>query len=175
MYETLDRMRYEAETETVEAFVNARWAAHDAGQAAIDQAHQDTEDDWRLIDEYTYNIRQVRNSLRITKAKLVAERTNASLMVAIKQEMNMGEDIIDINALKDKKQAKLDAETDSTKQQVLTKEIGDLNERLISVAQAKSGLSTTIQDLTAKVTETSALALTIDATIADEEAAIALE
>jgi predicted nucleic acid-binding Zn-ribbon protein len=96
-------------------------------------------------------------------------------MVAIKQEMNMGEDIIDINALKAKKQTKLDAETDSTKQQVLTKEIGDLNERLISVAQAKSALATTITELTAKVTETSALALTIDATIADEEAAIALD
>lgn len=66
---------------------------YDAAEAAIDLALQDNEDDQRLVDEYSYNIRQVNNSFRITKAKLVAERTNAELMVAIKQEMNFGEDI----------------------------------------------------------------------------------
>lgn len=50
-----------------------------------------------LVAEYFYSIRQVRNSLRITKARLVAERTNAELMVAIKKEMNLGEDIFDLN------------------------------------------------------------------------------
>jgi hypothetical protein len=36
------------------------------------------------------------NSLRITKAGLVAERSNAELMVAIKSNMNIDEDLKDL-------------------------------------------------------------------------------
>ena len=104
---TLDTLRFEAETEEDDDLVDQRWAAVDLAIAQIDQANSDNEDDSRLIEEYEYNIRQVRNGFRITSAKLVAERTNAELMVAIKQEMNMNEDIAEIAAQVIKIQAKI--------------------------------------------------------------------
>jgi len=109
MYANLDQLRYMAETETNPAFVDARWLQYDAAEAAINEAHNDNEDAWRLIDEYEYNIRQVRNSFRVTKAKLVAERTNAELMVAIKQRMNMEEDLTGLNEANGRLQTKIDA------------------------------------------------------------------
>jgi hypothetical protein len=74
------------------ARAHSAWVEADG---AIDQAWDDNDDDWRSIDEYQYNIRQVENDFRVTQAKLAAERTNAELMVAIKQDMNMFEDIED--------------------------------------------------------------------------------
>jgi hypothetical protein len=156
LYENADRLLYEAETELDDQVADQRWAAYDLAYVAIDQVHLDNEDDTRLLHEYDFNIRQVRNQFRITKAQLVAERTNAELMVSIKNEMNMGEDIVDIGAAKTKLQAKLDAESDSTKQQVLTKQIGDLNERLAQIAIDKTELAAVIAKLTTRVTETSA-------------------
>jgi hypothetical protein len=175
MYADAERLRHEAEIEWDEAAAEPKWAAYDAVEAAIEQAYQDDDDQHRLLQEYDYNIRQVRNSFRITKAQLIAERTNAELMVAIKQEMNMGEDIVDLGAAKEALQAKLDAESDSTKQQVYTKEIGDLGERLVQIAQDKGKLAAVIARLTSRVTEADAEALTIGATINEEEAAIALQ
>lgn len=52
----------------------------------------------RLNEQYEFNIRQVNNGLRITLAKIEAELKNAQLMVAIKNKMNMTEDIAEIDA-----------------------------------------------------------------------------
>lgn len=103
-----DALRYAAETELDDNLVNARWAAFDAAEAAIHSSYDESEDDWRLIDEYETNIREVRNGFRITKAKLIAERTNAELMVAIKQDMNMAEDRDDAEARRESITAKLE-------------------------------------------------------------------
>jgi len=174
LHEVADTLRYEAETETNELFVSARWAAFDAADAAIDQALQDNEDDQRLVDEYEYNIRQVRNSFRITKAKLVAERTNAELMVAIKQEMNFGEDIDMIDLRKDAIRDRLLTEEDVDKMDELDVEWDDLSEQLEFSVEERARLQNEIQDLTARVTEMDAVALTITAVIDNEEAQIAL-
>jgi chromosome segregation ATPase len=74
--------------------VDDRWAAVDRVQAQIEQAEEENADDQRRMTDYTYEIRNARNMLRVTQAVLIAERTNIQLMVAIKNEMNMGEDII---------------------------------------------------------------------------------
>jgi hypothetical protein len=173
--EAAETARYEAETETNELFVSARWAAFDAADAAIDQALQDNEDDQRLVDEYEYNIRQVRNSFRITKAKLVAERTNAELMVAIKQEMNFGEDIDMIDLRKDAIRDRLLTEEDFDKMDELDLEWDELSEQLEYSVHERARLQNEIQDLTARVTEMDAVALTITAVIDNEEAQIALD
>lgn len=170
-----ETLRYEAETETNELFVSARWAAFDAADAAIDQALQDNEDDQRLVDEYEYNIRQVRNSFRITKAKLIAERTNAELMVAIKQEMNFGEDIDMINERKDQIRDKLATEEDFDKIDALDVEWDQLGEDITYAVEERARLGNEIQSLTAKVSETLSYSLTIAAIIDQEEAQIALD
>jgi len=175
MYTESDKLRHEAETEWDEAKAEAKWALVDAAEAAIQLAYQDNEDAHRLLQEYDSNIRAVRNSYRITKAQLIAERTNAEFMVSIKQEMNMGEDLVDLGAHKVKLQAKLDAATDSAIQDGFTKEIADLDTRLGQIADDKAALGLIIADLTARVTERDAEALTIGATIAVEEAEIAVE
>jgi hypothetical protein len=84
------KFSYETADEDTKAAALAAW---DAAQAQISSAEQENEDDQRLVDAFEYNIRQVKNDLRINKAQLVAERTNAELMVAIKQEMNWADDI----------------------------------------------------------------------------------
>jgi hypothetical protein len=65
-------------------------------EAAIQEINQLNEDDHRLIQEYDTQIRAVNNKLRITKAQLLAERTNAELMVAIKNNMNFAADLSDL-------------------------------------------------------------------------------
>jgi len=175
LHEVADTLRYEAETETNELFVSARWAAFDAADAAIDQALQDNEDDQRLVDEYDFNIRQVRNSFRITKAQLVAERTNAELMVAIKQEMNFGEDIEMIDDRKTVIRERLLTEEDVDKMDLLDVEWDELSEQLEHSITERAGLQVLISDLIARVTEMDAVALTITAVIDNEEAQIALE
>jgi hypothetical protein len=175
LYEAAETFRYEAETETNELFVSARWAAFDAADAAIDQALQDNEDDQRLVDEYEYNIRQVRNSFRITKAKLLAERTNAELMVAIKQEMNFGEDIDMIDARKDQIREKLSTEEDLDKMDALDAEWDQLGEDLEWSIDERARLQNEIQSLTAKVADTLSYSLTISAIIDSEEAQIAMD
>jgi len=139
-----DRLRYEAETEGDEQKAEQRWTFFEVADLAIQQMHQRNEDDRRLVDEYEFNIRQVRNGYRVTKAKLIAERTNAELMVAIKNEMNMGEDLTDIGAAKTKLETKLAAEADATKQQALTAAITGLAERLTSITTVKGTMSAII-------------------------------
>mgnify|MGYP003958574271 CR=1 FL=1 len=175
MYEILDKLWYEAETETDESLVDNRWAAKDQAEAAIEQAYSDNDDDSRLIAEYQDNIRYVRNAFRITKAKLVAERTNAELMVAIKSEMNLGADLAEIDARTTQLQASLDAEADATVQATLQAQIDDLAAKVVAKTDRSAEWATKIETLTAKVTETSAVALTIEATIADEEAQLAID
>lgn len=174
LYDQADTLLYEAETELNDQVAEQRWAAYDLANSAIDQIHVDNEDDYHKLYEYDWNIRQVKNQFRITKAQLVAERTNAELMVALKNEMNADADIVDIGTRKTKLQTKLDAETDATKQAALTKEIGDLDAILAQITADKPELAATITTLTARVTETGSAALTIGARIANEEAGIAL-
>jgi hypothetical protein len=59
------------------------------------------------------------NSLRITKAGLVAERSNAELMVAIKSNMNIDEDLKDLAGHAGKLDTKIAAEADAEKKQAL--------------------------------------------------------
>lgn len=59
----------------------------------IDGWQEQNEDAERLQDQYQVNIRQVNNDLRITLAKIEAELKNAQLMVAIKNQMNIKQDI----------------------------------------------------------------------------------
>jgi hypothetical protein len=44
-------------------------------------------------EQYDSNIREVENQLRVTKAIIGAQVTNAELMVAIKQKMNAQQDL----------------------------------------------------------------------------------
>jgi len=46
-----------------------------------------------LEEQYDSNIREVENQLRVTKAIIGAQVTNAELMVAIKQKMNAEQDL----------------------------------------------------------------------------------
>ena len=46
-----------------------------------------------LEEQYDSNIREVENQLRVTKAIIGAQVTNAELMVAIKQKMNAQQDL----------------------------------------------------------------------------------
>jgi hypothetical protein len=46
-----------------------------------------------LEEQYDANIREVENQLRVTKAIIGAQVTNAELMVAIKQKMNAQQDL----------------------------------------------------------------------------------
>jgi hypothetical protein len=96
MFQTIDALRYAAETETDEKKAVAAWAAVETADAALGVLQQENADDDRLVKEYDTNIRQMNNSLRITKAGLVAERSNAELMVAIKSNMNIDEDLKDL-------------------------------------------------------------------------------
>lgn len=95
-------------------------------------------------------------------------------MVAIKNEMNLGEDITDLGARKGKLNTKLGTETDAAKKQAMTDEITGIDAAIQAATTKKAGLAGIIAKLTTKVTETDADALTIEARIADEEAAIAL-
>lgn len=117
----------------------------------------------------------MRNSFRITKAKLVAERTNAELMVAIKQEMNFGEDI---DMFEDRKSAirdRLMTEEDWDKIDALDLEWDEIGEELEWAIIERSRLQAEISDLTARVSETLSYSLTISAIIDQEEAVIALD
>lgn len=167
-------MRYAAETEFDDNLVDARWAAFDAAHTQIDAATGENEDDERLIEEYETNIREVRNGFRITKAKLVSERTNAELMVAIKQDMNMAEDRADIDTRREAITLKLETAA-SDKADELNAEFERLGLRIGEILESRDTMALEIERLTAKVTETDALALTIEAVIADEEAALALD
>jgi hypothetical protein len=108
----------------------------------------------------------LRNGFLITKAQLVAEMTNAELMVAIKQDLNAEDDMTDIEA----KIIELQAESGVDN----TEKIGTLNSRKASLNEARATFAPLIQELTGKVTVTSANALTIESRMANVEAAIRL-
>lgn len=132
------------------------------------------------MTDYTYEIRNARNMLRVTQAVLIAERTNIQLMVAIKNEMNMGEDIIGLAETEVKLQAKISTEAakaaaDQTKIDEWTTQITTNETRNSELVKSKLELAKEIDRLTSKVTETGATALTIEAQIANEEAQIAID
>lgn len=170
----MDALRYAAEIETDERFVDARWEQYDTMDAAINEAYTLNEEDWHYIEEYEYNIRQERNKYRINKAALDAERTNAELMVFIKQQFNAKDDITDSTAMMTKVQTKLDAATgdDLIK---YADQITALQATIDAATMRDAELEAIVDDLTAKVTETAAVALTIEAKIADEETQIAID
>jgi hypothetical protein len=64
---------------------------------------QDTanKNDERLSKQFEVQIRAVENQYFITYAILLAEKTNADLMVAIKADMNAAEDITELTAEKE--------------------------------------------------------------------------
>jgi hypothetical protein len=92
--------------------------------------------------------------------------TNAELMVAIKQDLNAEEDITDIDAKILELQGGSLADKDTL--------IADLNTRKTTLGENRTAFASVIEELTGKVTVTSANALTIESRIANVEAAIRL-
>lgn len=113
-YKALDGLIFKAENETDSKKQTQAQAVVDVAQAQIDAMHTSTDNDYRLLSQYDKNIRQVSNQLRITMAKLQAEKTNALLLVAIKSNMNITEDITSIDARIGAIDAELAAPTDAT-------------------------------------------------------------
>jgi hypothetical protein len=174
-YQEADTLRFEAETEGDEQKSAAKWAKFESATAAIAVLEQDNADDERLVSEYDVNIRAVNNSLRVTKAKLVAERSNAELMVAIKGNMNLTVDLSDTEAKLEKLQADKAAESDNSKKLLFTKDIDAAMILIANMKKEQTRLGEETTRITLLVTTTGADALTIEARIADEEAQIALD
>merc|ERR1712139_619428 len=85
----------------------------------------------------------------------------------------MAEDIADGNARVGEIDTRLETEADSEAIAGLTAERAAIVERVGVLGTDRAAFEQVIADITAKVTETGAIALTIEATIADEEAQIA--
>jgi hypothetical protein len=105
--EQIETYRFEADRETdtkEKARKEAVWAAAANNREAQETANKNDE---RLAKQYETQIRAVQNQYFITYAVLLAEKTNADLMVAIKQDMNAAEDISELTL-------KRDAESDAT-------------------------------------------------------------
>lgn len=96
-------------------------------------------------------------------------------MVYIKEEMNMKEDLADMATKKTKLQAKLDKEADAAKKQDLAKEIADIDTAHKELTANEAKMPALIQEFITKNSAVDAVALTIEAKIAKEEAGIALD
>jgi hypothetical protein len=127
-------------------------------------------DDEVLAREYERNMRSVRNDAKIDAAKMMAEKANAELMVAVKADANMATDLTEFLAKKTALTAKFNAESDATKKATLTASIADINEAKTRITDERVKAAAAIKKLTAAVSKADADALTIEAEIAAGDA-----
>jgi hypothetical protein len=100
MDQEIETYRYQADNEAdakEKARKEAIWEAAMNNRMAQDTANKNNE---RLAKQFEVQIRAVQNQYFITYAVLLAEKTNADLMVAIKADMNAAEDITELTAEK---------------------------------------------------------------------------
>lgn len=101
MDQEIETYRYQADNEAdakEKARKEAIWEAAMNNRMAQDTANKNDE---RLAKQFEVQIRAVQNQYFITYAVLLAEKTNADLMVAIKADMNAAEDITELTAEKE--------------------------------------------------------------------------
>lgn len=84
----IDKYRFEADQETDEKARTQKEAVYDAAVNNLDGLRTSNENEARLMTQYETKIRSLNNGYRVTQAYLLAEVTNAELMVAIKQDLN---------------------------------------------------------------------------------------
>ena len=90
---------FQANEESDEKKATQKRAIYEAAVNALDGLRTQNQNDDRLRDQFETQIRVLKNGFLITKAQLVAEMTNAELMVAIKQDLNAEEDMTDIASM----------------------------------------------------------------------------
>lgn len=89
----IDTLEFEAGRETDEKKKREAVAVWEAATASRAEMATQNQNDERLAKQYEVQIRAVQNSYLITYAILNAEKVNAQLMVLIKNDMNLAEDI----------------------------------------------------------------------------------
>jgi uncharacterized small protein (DUF1192 family) len=126
-----------------------------------------------LEEQYDSNIREVENQLRVTKAIIGAQVTNAELMVAIKQKMNAEQDLLIIPQMETDiaRYSEALGDTDGA----YRSELEGLEVTKVQLNSDVAALTEEIDRLKAEQTVSNATAITIEAQIASEEAQIRLE
>lgn len=115
-------------------------------------------------------MKTVRNSSRIRAAKLVAEKANAELMTAIKEDMNLATDITDATGKIGTLATKIAAEADAVKKAALQAKKTRLEDEVGAARTRRSALADDLGKLKDKLSKTEAEAVGIESTIAEEQA-----
>jgi len=115
-------------------------------------------------------MKTVRNSSRIRAAKLVAEKANAELMTAIKEDMNLATDITDATGKIGTLATKIAAEADATKKAALQAKKTALEDEVGAARTRRGALATDLGKLKDKLSKTEAEAVGIESSIAEKQA-----
>lgn len=162
--EHTDKLRFNAETEGDEQKQQAKWAEVDAAQAAIDQGYVAMEDDDILIRELIINRRKISQTARIDAARIAAEKANAELLTALKEDENAAQDIKDNNEKKEKLEKRVKTEKDDTKKKALQKKINGINNT--GLENRRKGLVARIKNTKDRLAKRDANVIVVEADIA---------
>jgi len=166
--EEADKLSYTAEQEEdegkQEGLFNAARVAHEAAETM----EQEIEDNVFTAGQYQFARRDTVQNARIQNATLFAEKANAEMMTAYKDQANLKEDIKDNEAKIGKLEKKRDAESYAAKKKALQYQINDLD---VTGMKAQLGfMPDIIKKMTKKVEKADATAIEMKTIIAIENA-----
>jgi hypothetical protein len=137
-------LRQTANTESDAKKQTQAFAVVEAAAANIAGLEALSRDDERLLEQYTTAIRGTKNGLRVTMAILLAEKTNAEMLVAIKQDMNGAQDL---DMLDLKRAALVTAKAAAADPAPIQAEIDELDARKATINTMRAELGPRVDEL----------------------------